>query len=418
MKSVRSLNRWLLPCTVLFLGIAGCAADEPSGGRTGGQAGFTAGFGNPAGSGGGGLSGFGNVSGAGGLSGASGVGVAGGGGGLSEGMCAEARIFVSHNTPQILFVVDGSGSMCETFGGMTRWTSLRTALLAPDTGLIPRLQATAEFGLLIYDGTIDPFLAITAVGGSPSPACAGMYIEQKAMGECPAIVSVPIAPNNAPPIDMAFPATELGGSTPTDRAMMRAVDDLLASRPTDPDADRKPQYIILATDGQPNDICMGGAGGDGMAQKQGVITQVDRAATEGIKTFVVSLAGGDAGLQAHLTEVAMHGDPMNPMAQTYSPETPEELVTALATLVGGAVGCDITLNGTVTAGRECTGSVKMNGVELPCCEGGTCAGTPPSGWRLKDASTIELVGNTCLDFLTVASATVTAGFPCGVFVVE
>jgi len=245
-----------------------------------------------------------------------------------------------------------------------------------------------------------------------------MYIEQKAMGECPGLVQVPIALNNAPAIDMAFPQTELGGSTPTDKAMNRAIDDLIGMRSTDPDGMIKPQYVILATDGQPNDICVGGVGGDGMAQKQGVIGAVDRGAAEGIKTFVVSLAGGDMGLQAHLNEVALHGDPMNPMARTYTPESPEELVTQLAALVGGAVGCDITLNGTVQTGRECSGTVTMNGIELPCCEGGMCPGTPPVGWRLKDPSTIELVGNTCLDFLTAASASLHAGFPCGVFVVE
>jgi hypothetical protein len=120
----------------------------------------------------------------------------------------------------------------------------------------------------------------------------------------------------------------------------------------------------------------------------------------------------------HLDEVARHGDPMNPMARTYTPESPEELVTQLATLVGGAVGCDITLNGTVQAGRECSGEVTMNGAALPCCVDGVCEGTPPSGWRLKDASTIELMGNTCLDFLTATSATLKAGFPCGVFMVQ
>ena len=393
----------------------GCSADEP-GNRVGGQSGFSggaSGFGNPGGQG---VSGFGNPGGQAAFGGASGVGVSGGGG--TSGMCAEARIHVSRNTPQIMFVVDGSGSMCESFGGMTRWSSLRTALLEPTNGLIPRLQATAEFGLLIYDGTIDPFLAISAVGGSPSPACAGMYLEQKAMGDCPGLVPVPVAINNAPAIDMAYPMTELGGSTPTDKAMTRAVDDLLAIRPTNPDEERKSQFIILATDGQPNDICVGGVGGDGNAQKMGVIAQVDRASAEGIKTFVVSLAGGDMGLQAHLDEVARHGDPMNPMARTYSPETPEELVTALAALVGGAVGCDVMLNGTVMAGQECTGTVTMNGLAIPCCEGGNCMGAPPSGWRLKDASTIELVGNNCIDFLTAQSATLNAGFPCGVFVVE
>lgn len=413
MMNNRSWIASTLSCALLALAGLGCASDEPSGGR-GGLGGFggSGGFNNPVG-GSSGSSGVGNPGGGGGLGGVGGVFGGQGGGG----QCAEAMVNVSRNQPQIMFVVDGSGSMCENFGVSTRWESLRTALLAADTGLIPRLQATAQFGLLIYDGTIDPFLAIGSVG-TPSPACAGMYLEQKAMGDCPGLVSVPIALNNAPMIDMAYPATELGGSTPTDKAMNKAIDDLIALRPTDPDAMRYPQYVILATDGAPNDICVGGVGGDGSAQKQGVIAAVDRGAGMEIRTFVVSLAGGDANLQAHLDEVARHGDPMNPMARTYTPESPEELVTQLAALVGGAVGCDVTLNGMVTTGQECRGTVTMNGLDVPCCEGGMCAGTPPSGWRLKDPSTIELVGNSCLDFLTLSSASLYAGFPCGVFVVE
>jgi hypothetical protein len=418
MLNVRSWTHLSLLCAMLAIGAWSCASEEPSGGRRGGQSGMGAGATgyNPVG-GSGAISGSGSPIGGsgGGLAGASGVGVAGNGGSGDE--CASASIYVSNNTPQIMFVIDGSGSMCESFGGSTRWNSLRAALLAADTGLIPRLQATAEFGLLVYDGTIDPFLAIGAIG-TPSPQCAGMYLEQKAMGECPGLVSVPVALNNSPAIDMAYPMTELGGSTPTDKAMNRAIDDLIAIRPTNPDATVKPQYVILATDGAPNDICVGGVGGDGMAQKQGVIAAVDRGAMNSISTFVVSLAGGDANLQTHLDEVARHGDPMNMMARTYTPESPEELVTQLAALVGGAVGCDITLNGMVQAGRECSGTVTMNGVELPCCADGMCAGDPPTGWRLKDPSTIELVGNTCLDFLTASSAQLTAGFPCGVFVVQ
>lgn len=415
MHNVRSWIRSLLPCAVLALGGWACASDEASGGRSGGQSGAGAGTGgnfNPAG-GAGGSAGFGVIGGSGGFGGFGGTGA----GGTMGGMCAEATIFTARNTPQILFVIDGSGSMCDNFGGSTRWQSLRGALLAADTGLIPRLQSTAEFGLLIYDGTIDLFAAIGSVG-TPSPQCAGMYLDQKAMGECPGLVEVPIALDNAAPIDMAFPQAELGGSTPTDKAMNKAIDDLIGMRSTDPDGMVKPQYVILATDGAPNDICVGSAGGDGTAQKQGVIAAVDRGAGMSIKTFVVSLAGNDASLQTHLDEVARHGDPMNAMARTYTPESPEELVTQLAALVGGAVGCDITLNGMVQAGRECSGEVTMNGLPIPCCEDGVCPGTPPVGWRLKDPSTIELVGNTCLDFLTAASATLHAGFPCGVFVVQ
>jgi hypothetical protein len=351
--------------------------------------------------------------------GLAGTGTAGAGTAGTDGMCAEANVQTSRNTPVILFVIDGSGSMCDQFGGSTRWQSLRTALLDPAMGLIHRLQGTAEFGMVLYDGTIDIVLALTAIGGSPPAECAGRYTEMKMTGECPGLIQVPTAINNAAAIDMAFPMTELGGSTPTDKAMKAAVDQLIAAQMPGPDMMIKPQYIILATDGQPNDICVGGVGGDGMLQKQGVIAEVDRAAAANITTFVVSLAGGDMGLQMHLDEVARHGDPDNMMARTYSPETPEELVSALAALVGGAVGCDIFLDGMVQTGAECLGTVTLNGATLPCCQGTSCGGVavdPANGWMLKDPSTISLVGDTCTNFLVTADISLRAVFPCNVFV--
>jgi hypothetical protein len=337
--------------------------------------------------------------------------------------CASAMVTTSRAQPTILLVIDGSGSMCEQFGGGTRWSALRTALLEPMMGVIPRLQATVEFGLLLYDGTIDLIVALTNTGGSPNPACAGMYAAQKAMGNCPQLIEVPPALNNFAAIDPMFPQVELGGSTPTHKAMMRAVDSLIALRTMDPDAMNKPQYIILATDGQPNDICVGGVGGDVSVQQGQVLAEVDRAKMAGITTYVISLAGNDTGLQGHLDEVARRGDPMNPMARTFTPMTPQDLVNALLAIVGGAVGCEIFLNGMVREGAECSGFVELNGAELPCCEANgasyTCNGMAtamPDGWILKTPSSIELIGPSCDLFLQNPDAQLRAGFPCGVFV--
>lgn len=336
--------------------------------------------------------------------------------------CASAMVNTSTATPDILFVIDGSGSMCETFGGSTRWQALRSALLDQANGLIYQLQANVWFGMVLYDGTIDIVLGLLGSGQGVPPVCAAMYTEMKAMGECPQLIDVPIAVNNAAAIDMAFPATELGGSTPTDRAMAHAVDLMVGRQNSDPDGEPHPQYIILATDGAPNDICVGGVGGDGSAQRAGVIAAVDRAAMAGITTFVISLAGGDAALQMHLDEVARHGQPNNPSAITFSPMTPQDLVATLATLLGGAIGCEVVLNGTVVAGRECSGVVELNGNGLPCCReetaGWTCdeaAAATPDGWRLKDERTVELMGATCTQFLIAPVASLRASFPCGVF---
>jgi hypothetical protein len=247
----------------------------------------------------------------------------------------------------------------------------------------------------------------------------------KDMGDCPQLIEVPPAKPNAMAIDMKFPMTELGGSTPTDKAMNHVMDMLIPTRQAQaPDQKaQSPIYVILATDGAPNDICVGGAGGDGTAQQAAVVAAVDRGAMAGITTWVISLAE-DAALQAHLTNVAQHGDPHNPMAHTFNPTNPDELVTTLASLLGGAVGCNVVLQGKVTLGQECRGKVELNGTNLPCCQqaagGGawTCDGMPtttPNGWHLADESTVELVGQICTDFLATTQEQLHASFPCEVF---
>jgi hypothetical protein len=240
----------------------------------------------------------------------------------------------------VSFVVDGSGSMCDAFGTSTRWQELRTALLAPSTGLIHRLQTQAAFGMTIYDGSIDIGLAGMAAG-SPAPDCAGASSAGRLNAtECMQLVEVPPALTNAAAIDAAFPMRELGGSTPTDRALNQTVDALIAAQ-AGVDLMLHPQFIILATDGQPNDICAGGAGGDGSIQRMNVLTAVDRAYAATIKTYVISLAGADAALQMHLDEVARHGNPADPAAHTFTPTNPEELVSALTQVLGNALGCNV-----------------------------------------------------------------------------
>lgn len=412
-------------CMALAFYIASCSGDS---------AGMRDVFGNPspssgAGTGGGnGSAGIGNVGNpfgprpgtAGTTSGGSGSGSSAGSGSDEE--CATATVHTSIATPVILFVVDGSGSMCETFGSSTRWQALRTALLDPTNGLVYRLQSQVVFGTMIYDGTIDLAVAVTAQNGSPAPMCSGMYTAMKMAGECPQLIQVTPALDNAAALDAAFPATELGGSTPTHKAMKSAVDLMLPMISTNPDVVNSPLYIILATDGAPNDICVGGVGGDSSVQQQAVIAEVDRAAAANITTFVISLAGSDQALQSHLEVVADHGQPMNVDAKAFSPMAPEELANTLTLLIGGAIGCEVQLNGTVTAGRECLGTVQMNGNPLPCCreDAGSwmcnnAAVAEASGWRLKDERTVELVGAECVSFLTATEASLEARFPCDVF---
>ncbi len=424
-------NQGLCAACLGLLVACGSSSDNSSGRPTGAGLGGGTATSAPAGglgTGTAGSSGFGNAANPGGT-GTTGGAVPPGTGGIGM-ECASALVHTSHTMPTIEFVIDGSGSMCADFGGSTRWQALRTALLDPNMGLIYRLQNSVTFGAVLYDGTIDLTAALLGGGmmsAAGNPACAGMYVQNKMMSngnDCPQLIEVQPALNNAPAIDMAFPMTELGGSTPTDKAMSHVADELLATRqPLGPDQKPlNPLYVILATDGAPNDICVGGMGGDGTAQQQGVVDAVDRLQAAGITTWVISLAD-DPMLQQHLDNVAHHGDPANPMAHTFTPTNPDELVNTLANLLGGAVGCNIALNGTVKTGQECTGKVELNGNKLPCCQQDgsgnyTCDGVPapmPNGWHLVDPMSIELLGDTCANFLIAGDDMLHASFPCSVF---
>lgn len=344
-------------------------------------------------------------------------------------ICASAVVQTNKNMPTIVFIVDGSGSMCAPFGETTtRWQSLRTALLDPMKGLVYKLQSSVRFGITLYDGTIDPMLSLDANSLIQNPPCALIYatLGGKNMGMCPQLLeAMPPKLDNAAAIDMVYPQVELGGSTPTDRVVSHVIDGLIANQvPPRPDEPAPAKtYVILATDGAPNDICVNGTGGDGSAQRQGVLAAVDRGAAAGITTWVISLAAGDPVLQAHLDEVAKHGDPGNAGAVTFSPTNPDDLIKTLAGLLGGAVGCHIALNGTVTAGQECLGTVEQNGAPLACCQALTpgalsCAAASTgaaNGWQLTDPHSIELVGDACTSFLVGSGSVLSARFPCKVF---
>jgi hypothetical protein len=91
-------------------------------------------------------------------------------------ICASAVVQTNKNMPTVVFIVDGSGSMCAPFGeSSTRWQALRGALLDPMKGLIYRLQNAVRFGITLYDGTIDPMLSLDANSLVQNPPCALIY---------------------------------------------------------------------------------------------------------------------------------------------------------------------------------------------------------------------------------------------------
>jgi Mg-chelatase subunit ChlD len=392
-------TRWIWASLVLG-GLVGCGAESSASsggsGKNTSVSGGTDAFGNVVP----GTPGTVGAAGAGAM--AAGGGGKKGGGGFSGPSCAGAMVVAARVRPTVMLIVDGSGSMDDDFGGMSRWNALRASLMDPG-GVVPTLELAIDFGITIYDGPASAVASgiLNAIfppaPGTPPPP----------MGACFRLVELAPTVMNWMPIWNVYPNAPLGGSTPTQNAMKAVVEKMpdLATVQADPNIGD--QVIVLATDGAPNEFC----GGNVDAQAE-VVSLTTMAAAKGIKVFVISLAGNDAALQTHLETVAAAGGTMKP---PFTPMDQASLTASLQSILGDTISCEIVLNGTVTAGSECRGSVQLAyagaGTETLDCNGA-------DGWKLKDGHTIELVGKACDNLRNSPMAMVNAGFPCGVFTVE
>jgi hypothetical protein len=287
-------------------------------------------------------------------------------------------------TPTIWLVVDGSSSMTQPFGTSDRWQTLRSTLMDPG-GVVDSLQAVAKFGLVIYSGG-----ARGAAGAT----------------DCVQLVTVVPALQNHAAILAQYPAQPIGSGTPTDKALDHVVTTLPITNQTTLDTAAEPIYVVLATDGQPNDMCGGGFPGFGAGSvEQRVIDVTTKGTMNGMLMYVISLAGDDTMLQSHLQQVAAATASKTP---PFTPSTRQDLIATFQDIVGTA-SCQIDLKGKVETGRECSGKVTLNGDVLACGS--------DDGWRLIDDDTFTLTGSACVSFTSKVS-TVQASFPCDVFVPE
>lgn len=308
--------------------------------------------------------------------------------------CPGMNIQVSRIKPRIVFAIDRSGSMSESFNGSTsRWDALRTTLMDADKGVVARLQSVALFGMVMYDGPL------------PKPWGTG--------NTCPHLVATDPKINNFRALETAFPKQcpdPYGSTTPTAAALDQAYEIL-----SKPGADVAGQgFVVLCTDGQPNQ-CVDSADGVQLTVSSNgsvnlepdfdaPIKSVSEGATLNIKTYVVNMVNGNEQvLEEHFATLADLGGTGSPV---FSPTTQDELAARLQKIVEGALGCKVMLNVDVEAERECSGSVELNGRILKCDD--------PNGWMVVDGNYIELRGEACSSYMTHPTAILHASFPCQV----
>jgi len=362
-----------LATNLAFLAVIGCAGAGQTSGGSGGSGGMAGARPSAATSGNGSMLGIDPIAGSQGIGG-------------DPSVCAAVSVTVTRTVPTIALLIEQSNSMDQALKEgepLTRWQALKDVLITKATGVIPLFERDARLGLVLY--------------ANPEP-----YFPQ-----CPDLTQVmPPALGNYAKIAAAYEGAVTAPNTPTAESMQAVTAQLEAV------TDLGPKYVVLGTNGDPDNCDDGGYDRHDDETKARVVSAVQAAYKKGIGTFVVSVGRGPIA-RAHLQQVANAGAGLEPDASPgaafYEPRSKDELRDALAGLVANARTCSFDLRGEVEPALAYTGTVTLDGTVLPMSD--------DAGWRLVTPSQIELVGPTC-EALLKGEHDLRASFPCEVVVVR
>ena len=282
----------------------------------------------------------------------SGAGLVGGGAaqngqGAITGMnCAEIPQPLNKLPPDILIVLDASGSMNEDSnndscsggcGANSKWALLTPAL----NQVVMQTQAEVNWGLKLFADT------------------------DSTCGVSPNNVAVPIGANNAGAIAnvIAGRTDGNGGVTNGSRTPTRAAENAAVNY-LNTVTTSNPKFILMATDGQPNCPASGNSDQD---DSPGAVTAVTNAQTAGFPTFVVGISAPAGAANDALNMMAVAGGyPRSASPQYYPVTSAAEFIDVLRTLVTIAGTCTFPVpeppnNDTDRAHI----GVKINGAEIP-----------------------------------------------------
>ena len=334
------------------------------------------------------------------------IGTGGTGGSGNTNGCQSVQVTPTRSIPNVMFLVDQSGTMTQNFSGKERWTAAHDAIVAV-TG---QLDSIVRFGLTTYtsdNGDFDPTCPRLPVAGNP---LAGAPRVDFGLNNAGVISDTDVYPSSYP--------GDAGLDTPTGDS----IDALVTIIENDPPPMDGPTIIVLATDGLPDSCecpnagsCVPGTPGDHDPEVEAVDAAAN-AFSSGIQTFILSV-GPDVA-QSHLQQVANVGVGLNRNgsegdAPFYTANTPAELDMAFQKIIGDSISCDIQMDKQFDdkdkACNDPASNVRLNGTPLDC----------PSEWRVKPGADdiIELVGSAC-DTFKSGSSTFSAVFPCGAIVVD
>jgi hypothetical protein len=359
-------------CVALVVGACGFSPGKPVSGAGGAGNRTVTGIGNFGGS----------TSGQGGLT--------GNGGGME---CGSREMPSSKLPPDILIVLDASGSMDEDAmnmsctggcGTMSKWGLMTPAI----NTVVSQTETDVNWGLKFF--------------ADMGTTC----------GVAANTVAVNVAPMNATAVATAITGrtSTNGGVANGSRTPTRAGENAAVTYLTGL-ADTNPKFIVLATDGSPNCPASGNTNNDDTA---GAVAAVTAAKTAGIPTFVVGISAGGAPEMALNMMAVEGGYPQVGQATQYYPvSSTTEFAAVLRTLVGMATTCTFSVPPPPTNdGSTSRGDIAVRG---------TTGGAPAdimqdanNGWTYTDANMTSIVlhGTACDQVTAGTTSAITIVFHC------
>ena len=148
-----------------------------------------------------------------------------GSGGDPPDVCADVQVTFDPVTPNVVLLIDQSGSMSASYPGGNRWDVLYDALMNPADGVVKTLEQDVRFGLALY----------TSFNGNEGGA------------ECPVLTEVTLSMGDGThaSIDAVYSQADPEDETPTGESLAMVADALAAQQMDGP------RIVILATDGEP-----------------------------------------------------------------------------------------------------------------------------------------------------------------------
>ena len=299
--------------------------------------------------------------------------------------CVPGTFAFTLATPQLMFVLDRSGSMNWTLTGTThapfgqaRWNVLEDSLMHVITPFSDEIAMGARF-----------FPAVNATGFEPF-AC---------IQDTPARAISPALGNAGKILDV-FQSSVPNGGTPTAVALQHAAQDISSSRAV-------ARAMVVATDGAPNCngaldgatcACTGAGPNDCSSQSGGtncldnvrtVQTITDIFANRKIPVYVIGI-GVIRGFGSTLDAMAVAGGrPRNTSPRYYPAETPAEMTAAFTAVRDSVAKCSYITPSSPVDPNAIT--VEINGVSV------VRDPTHSDGWDWldQDFGHLQLFGSAC-----------------------